>query len=200
MSFRSTIFITREYEAKAEELKEKLLGKRVVAFVREKFLLEDAKAVIEEAYISEEQEKYILLAANEYNVYSQNALLKILEEPPRNIIFLLVAPTKSALLPTVRSRLPLWKEKSDKEFPKITIDLAKLDLAQIFTFLQEHKHIAKNEAKALVEALYKRALEDGVKLSTRELENFDMAYRLLELNGRAAHILQLLLMGFLHEN
>ena len=35
---------------------------------------------------------------------SQNAFLKVLEEPPENVLFVLTASNASALLPTVRSR------------------------------------------------------------------------------------------------
>jgi DNA polymerase III delta prime subunit len=38
---------------------------------------------------------------------AQNALLKILEDPPRDVRFILIVPTREALLQTVRSRLAL---------------------------------------------------------------------------------------------
>lgn len=46
----------------------------------------------------------IVDAADEMNRNSANALLKILEEPPKNSILLLVAHTPGKLLPTIRSR------------------------------------------------------------------------------------------------
>ncbi len=197
---RSEIIITDDIEARAEELREELSGSRVVMFVREKFLIEDAKAVIAEAYISEEHEKYLIIAAREYNVYSQNSLLKILEEPPRNIIFILISPSKSALLPTIRSRLPVHKEHASTSLPQLSIDLQRLDLQTLFEFVSEHKNSTRNELKELIEALYLQALRQGVRLKEREIENFDMAYRLVELNARGSSVLLLILMGLLHEN
>lgn len=197
---RGYILICDDVEAKAAKLQEELAPKRVVNFVKEKFLVDDAKAVIAEAYISEEEEKYILLGGGEFNIYSQNALLKILEEPPKNIIFILLAPSKSTLLPTIRSRMPIQKERSNKESIKIAIDLKNLDLQAVFSFLSEHKNATKNEAKEIVEALYRRALDQGVKMSEKVLENFDTAYRLLELNSRPNVVFSLLLMGLLHED
>ena len=196
---RSEIIITDDVEAHAEELKEELSGSRVVMFVREKFLIEDAKAVIAEAYISEEHEKYLIIAAREYNVYSQNSLLKILEEPPRNIIFILISPSKSALLPTIRSRLPVRKEQTSASLPELSIDLKRLDLQSVFEFISKHKNSTRNELKELIEALYLQALRQGVRLKEREIENFDMAYRLVELNARGSSVLLLILMGMLHE-
>ena len=45
--------------------------------------------------------------ANDLNIAAANALLKVLEEPPRQTIFLLVAPQPGALLATIRSRCRL---------------------------------------------------------------------------------------------
>ena len=40
---------------------------------------------------------------------AQNALLKVLEEPPPNVLFLLTVPSSTMLLPTVRSRAQLFR-------------------------------------------------------------------------------------------
>ena len=69
-----------------------------------------------------------------------------------------------------------------------------------FSFLKEHNRIGKNEAKELVEALYYRAtVIDKLLLSVRQLDNFDMAYRLLEVNAKPQNILALVLMSFVGE-
>ncbi len=195
---RGQIIICDNVEERAQTLQASLLPARVVSFVKEKFLVEDAKAVIEEAYLSEESVKYLLIGAVEFNVYSQNALLKILEEPPKNIVFYILAPAKSALLPTIRSRLPVTIEKSKKSLYEIDLNLAKIDVGVVFDFMQKYKHVSKNEAKELVEALYMQAVRQNVQMSEKQLENFDTAYRLLELNARSSSVLLLILMGFLH--
>lgn len=46
----------------------------------------------------------IVDAADEMNTAAANALLKMLEEPPHGVVFLLVSHQPSALLPTIRSR------------------------------------------------------------------------------------------------
>lgn len=46
----------------------------------------------------------IVDAADEMNTSAANALLKLLEEPPRGVTFLLVAHQPARLLPTIRSR------------------------------------------------------------------------------------------------
>lgn len=51
---------------------------------------------------------FMLLGAQNMTEVSQNALLKVLEEPPENVFFLLTASGGSALLPTVRSRAQVF--------------------------------------------------------------------------------------------
>ena len=51
-----------------------------------------------------ETKVYIIRDAGTMNAAAQNALLKILEEPPRFVAFILVADTAGELLETVRSR------------------------------------------------------------------------------------------------
>lgn len=47
---------------------------------------------------------FIIDGANTMNENSQNALLKVLEEPPGDIVFILITESKSALLDTIVSR------------------------------------------------------------------------------------------------
>ncbi len=42
------------------------------------------------------------------NVFTANALLKLLEEPPAGCLFILVSSAPRALLPTIRSRCQVW--------------------------------------------------------------------------------------------
>src|SRR3989338_7334433 len=100
---KSHILISNNIEAEFERLRNELKPNRVVGFIEDEFKIEHAKAVIAESYISESQVKYIILGANNFNHISQNSLLKLLEEPPRNIEYILISSTKSNLLPTVRS-------------------------------------------------------------------------------------------------
>lgn len=51
---------------------------------------------------------FVLLGVQNMSEISQNALLKILEEPPRSVIFILTAVSAAALLPTVRSRVQIF--------------------------------------------------------------------------------------------
>ncbi len=65
------------------------------------------RALKTEAYIKPHQAKrrvFIIDFADTLNEQSQNALLKVLEEPPQTTIFILIAKNKASLLETVISR------------------------------------------------------------------------------------------------
>lgn len=195
---KSHIVITSDIEEEFSRLSEELKPNRVVGFiVEDEFKIEHAKAAVAEAYISESETKYIILGANSFNTVSQNSLLKALEEPPRNIEFIILSNSVSNLLPTVRSRLPIFKGKKEHKIYEIDFNLMRVNYGDIFEFLKKVAKLKKSEAKDLVEALYHRAtVVDKLILTKAQLENFDRAFRLLELNARPQSIFALLLMSF----
>ena len=197
---RGGILITHEMEERAKEIEESRHPLRCVTFMRDDFKIEDAKEVIAEAYKSEENTKTLILGAKSFTVPAQNALLKILEEPPRNIVFILLAPNKSTFLPTVRSRLSLKQEHTERLYETLPITLKHLDLSGLFTFVKENDRFKKHEAKALIEQLMHQAIHvEKLPLSAAQLEGFDKALRLIELNSRFQSVLVMVLMNFLKE-
>lgn len=72
------------------------------------FPVDEVRRIRREAYISPNESDYrIFVLADVDNMKSeaQNALLKIIEEPPKHAIFILTAKDTGALLPTVLSRV-----------------------------------------------------------------------------------------------
>ena len=194
------ILITNDLEGEIQRLEDNFKGFRIVKFLEENFKIEHAKLVTAEAYISEEQTKYIIIAAKEFTDVAQNSLLKILEEPPKNIEFIIISPTKSNLLSTVRSRLPIITNKGESDLEQLQINLARLNYGDVFDFLKANARVSKNEAKVLVEAIFYRAtVVDKLILSEKQLEIFDKAYRLLDLNSRPQSIFAMILMSFTRE-
>jgi len=193
----SHIIISDQVEEELERLKQKLYPARVVPFYKDDFLIDDARLAIREAYIAEAKVKTIVLAAKTFNEASQNALLKVLEEPPRNIDFVIIAESKSSLLPTVRSRLPMVSLGQKKAPLELEISLKKLDLSSLFDFIKEHERTSKHEAKELIEALYNKAMQEEIMLTNAQLESFETAYKLIGLNARMNSVLSMLLMKFI---
>jgi DNA polymerase-3 subunit delta' len=196
----SHILISTEFEKNYENYQNEFKPNRVVGFIEDSFKLEHAKAVVAEAYISESKTKYIVLAGNSFTSEAQNSLLKVLEEPPHNIEFIIISPTKSNLLPTVRSRLPIIKGEKIQSTQECNLNLSKIDYGEVFAFLKSNARVSKSEAKELVQALYHRAtVVDRLILNETQLDNFDKAYRLLELNSRPQSVLAMLVMSFISE-
>lgn len=195
-----SILITEHFEERSLEIEQSLLPLRCVCFIREDFKIEDAKEVISEAYKSESQTKTLILGAKSFTIPAQNALLKILEEPPNNIVFILLAPNKSTFLPTVRSRLSLNHEFSQRHHELISLSLRTLDLSSLFTWVKEHEKFKKHEAKELIEHLFYHAVHvEGLSLTIAQVEGFEKAFRLIELNARVQSVLVMILMNFLKE-
>ena len=85
----SHILICKNMEKAKAHLEEKYASSRHLLYEKDEFLLDDAKELVKEAYIAESKHKYLIVCAKGYRIEAQNALLKILEEPPRNIVFIL---------------------------------------------------------------------------------------------------------------
>lgn len=167
-------------------------------FAPDDFLIEDAKAVVKEAYIAEKDEKIIAMVSRSYNIYAQNSLLKILEEPPRNITFILAVPSKLILLPTIRSRLPIKTVNFDEQKAQIDICFKKLDIKTVYEFVHKNKFLEKNELKKLLQDIMTQSLNEGIKLSHDELDIYAKLLHLAELNSRAGNLLLCALLTILN--
>ena len=69
--------------------------------------VDQIRTLREEAVIKPHQAQkrvFVIDSADTMNPQSQNALLKVLEEPPKTVMFLLIAESKTALLDTIISR------------------------------------------------------------------------------------------------
>ncbi|KLE05147.1 DNA polymerase III subunit delta' [Aliarcobacter butzleri] len=161
---------------------------------KEEFLIAQANETIKEAFIATSEKKYLFLCGSTFRKEAQNALLKILEEPPRNIIFILITNSKTSLLPTIYSRLPYKYLKKSEQKIESSLDLNRLDLKDIYTFLQENQKISKQEAKDIVESLLLKANNQKIKLSQKKLDFFSKAIKLLELNSKPINVLTTLLL------
>ena len=93
--------------------------------------------------------KFLIMWMPEFLGNEGNKLLKIIEEPPPNTIFIFVAENDQLILPTILSRTQLIK------IPRVTI-------IDIKTALVEREHLSENEAMQIAvmcEGNYREALE-----------------------------------------
>ncbi len=165
---------------------------------KDDFLTAQAQQTIKEAYISSNETKYIILCGSSFRVEAQNSLLKVLEEPPKNIVFVIVTTSKSNILPTILSRMPHKYLKKRIERVDVDFDFFRMDLKSLYQFLKENQKIGKKEAKAIIESILFKINTQKIKLSQKELDAFSNAIKLLELNSRPIHILTTLLLTIIH--
>ncbi len=74
---------------------------------KKSILIDQIRNLREETYIKPhkaEKRVFIIDFADTMNIQSQNALLKVLEEPPKTVMFILIVQNKASLLDTIISR------------------------------------------------------------------------------------------------
>ena len=165
---------------------------------KDDFLTAQAQQTIKEAYIASNETKYIILCGNSFRIEAQNSLLKVLEEPPKNIVFVIITTSKSNILPTILSRMPHKYLKKRIDRIDIDFDFFRMDLKNLYQFLKENQKIGKKEAKSIIESILFKINSQKIKLTQKELDAFSNAIKLLELNSRPIHILTTLLLTIIH--
>lgn len=154
------------------------------------FRIDDAREVIAQSYLANDKEYFVILNAPSYSIEAQNALLKILEEPPQNVHFVLIAPSKNALLPTILSRLHIHTHTSKKTFTPFELNLKKLTLLGIYEFLREcdRANRSTQEIKDHIQSLLFALSASSIRLDRDELESFDEAIRLTDCYVKESYI------------
>lgn len=146
----------------------------LLTFPKEKnIVVEDTEKIIEETTKSKMFADYKIFILNDFSSatqQAQNKLLKILEEPPKNVVFLLNSTNKNKVLQTILSRVkqieiePLKREDLKRELEKIASSEA-LEIALDFGdgWLGKTTSLAKD--KTFVET-YNQTLEIITKMKT----------------------------------
>ncbi len=99
----------------------------------------------------------VIDAIDDCNQMAANALLKILEEPPKNSLFILISHQKNAILPTILSRTQQISFRPLSE-EKIAQILKNANIAQS-DIMQNAIELAKGRARRAFEALLLENLE-----------------------------------------
>ena len=162
------------------------------------FSVADAKLAIEKAYMASDEQTIIILADKAFSPLVQNKLLKVIEEPPKNKIFILVTESKSTVLDTIKSRLPITvlSEKNDEE--ALALDIGQLSLALVYDFVQEHKRTDAKAMTLLVERIVKEVIaSQKYNLDDKTLNLFSNSYTALDMGSPPQFVLNALLLKLL---
>lgn len=139
---------------------------------REEIRVDAIRAIIKDAYVLPtdcDYHIYIISESEKMNANAQNALLKILEEPPENTIFFLLTPSKELLLQTVISRAQ--SHKIGNSTPEDAEKILKEKL---------HGTALKNiSEKTLARAARIQCEFDKIELDETAIKNIDNAYNVI---------------------
>jgi len=189
--------IAANLQAKMEGEMSKTFVHRIVT-EKETFTVSDAKVVIEKAYMASEGQTIIILAATEFTPLIQNKLLKVIEEPPKNKAFILVTQSKSTILDTIRSRLPIKVRTEVREEEDLGLVLAQLSLSTVYEFIQTHKRTNAKQMKGIVEAIVKEAIvSQKFDLDEVTLTLFASSIKALDMGSPPQFVLNTLLLKLL---
>jgi DNA polymerase-3 subunit delta' len=205
MRLASGIIITQQTEQTISQLEAERTVEQFTFIKNEddkgrlkEFLVEQAQETIAKAYIASENLNYIILVAPRFSEIAQNRLLKLLEEPPKNKAFILITESKSALLDTIQSRMPVTVLDDEKELKKLSLDLENLNLTKVYEFVQENSRTTAVECKVLVEQISLGAIKSGkFNLDKTTLEMFSNSIKALEIGSPTSFILNGLLLKLL---
>jgi DNA polymerase-3 subunit delta' len=186
------IYISNDIEKAKEEIVNKY--ENIYIFEDIDLKLELVKSIKEEAYKTTEKEKYILIKAINFRIESQNALLKILEETPDRVNFIILTTSKYALLDTIKSRMSI--KIINYNLPKIefNLNINRLTTKDIYETLK--KPLDKQELKSFIYEVFKNIQNPNKEL----LEDFELAIKLVDLNTDRQAIISLLLLSIRNLN
>ncbi len=136
------------------------------------FSVERVREIRKDAYISPNEGKkrvFILANADCMTTSAQNALLKIIEEPPETAVFILTAQNRENLLPTVLSRcvtipvLPIDETAAKERVEKLYPDFDKNTLSSL-------SQVFGGNVGALIEAVNNPKALDEINVALKLID------------------------------
>jgi DNA polymerase-3 subunit delta' len=160
------------------------------------FSVDDARRVLDVAASAPFASDYkvIIIVANRVYHEAQNALLKLFEEPPPETFLFLILPTLGGLLPTLRSRVQILKNKELKiknkgknpaeEFLRAGKEKRSVLIKKLASGKDEEERREKrNEAIAIVNGVEIAAYEKFKKRGVRQLTDAALLSDIATLRG-----------------
>ncbi len=127
--------------------------------------IDDIRDIIDEAQFRPARAKYRVYIVDEVHMLTEpafNALLKILEEPPEHVIFILATTEVHKLLPTILSRCQRF------DFHRIAPEAI---TARLNYVVEQEGAVINDDAARLIAALSDGAMRDALSLTDRCLSN-----------------------------
>ncbi len=115
-------------------------GPDVMHIVRDRLTIDDVRALTLHAHRTPLtlDVRAFVIAADEMTLEAQNALLKLLEEPPATARFFIVTPRADELLPTVRSRLIRLGHDTEESSSSLYDEFIRAPYAERLSMIADH--------------------------------------------------------------
>lgn len=199
IKLNSQIIITNDIDFIIAKLEALVVDEDIIKIINEKsFLVEDTKLAIQKAYMTSRNRNIIILASNNFSQVVQNRLLKIIEEPPQNKEFIIIASSKSSILPTIKSRLPLYIINKKIEEEPFELNLSKLNLKDSYDFIKTHQRTNSYDAKKILERLLKEAINSkAYNMDKSILKLFENGYKALDVGSPTPFVLSAIILKLL---
>lgn len=134
------------------------------------YTVEQMRELMKDAYVlpnDAEAKVYIFERADErFTTLIQNTFLKLFEEPPQNVYFILLCKSAQSLLDTILSRFTILRVKGDESFDEETLQAAKAIVGGILQSreypLMQAVYTLNKENYSKILAAVKRSLRDAL--------------------------------------
>ncbi|GAB0173361.1 DNA polymerase III subunit delta' [Helicobacter trogontum] len=178
---KSCIIISNDFESEKNYLSNTYAKEDIRIYDLEELKIDDAHEIIEEAHIATTKDKIIAIFAFSYNHYAQNALLKILEEPPTHIIFMLYITARNKLIPTIFSRLVVFNKSKKIHAKPLELDLTRLTIPVVYEYVNklEKEHISYEQGRKILSQILDSMIANNILLDEKGLERFNMTLHAL---------------------
>ncbi|MBR5190487.1 MAG: hypothetical protein IKW34_00455 [Clostridia bacterium] len=159
------------------------------------FAVDSVRQIRDDAFVlpnESDSKVYILKNAHNMNDQAQNAILKILEEPPSYVFFIIVTTSRSTMLETVLSRVQTYSLLSDEEkitdkecdavksFIKALLNVNELALVEQTAVFLKNNQFAKRVLNLLLEVFRDAlVLKSGYSREVRFSEEVNVLYNKL---------------------
>jgi len=154
--------------------------------------ISDARSLKNHAYQTATQQgmtRQFIIRTESITAEAQQALLKLLEEPPRGVQILFIVRTGVSILPTVLSRCHIVRDVRTPIFDEFT-EFLQLSYRERLALIETH-HRTKNTEwfTALQAGLGRWPTEGGSALSSQTKNSIQVAYILLGTRGASNKLL-----------
>ena len=145
--------------------------------------VDQIRDIVSDVYIKPsvfDKKIYIIKNADKMNTNAQNALLKVLEEPPQYVLFILIVKNTQSILPTILSRgtvinfsplsdkaiKEILKEKFEAEIPDSMVFLAGGSAKEAYNLAisEEHRQIRLEVLDAFCNLLREKSVKSQLLL------------------------------------